>query len=104
MRQVSRCILSLFKGFDVDARDKTGEQLEESENTEEKFEGLGDTKSRDTSSELTSRRWISKFVRLRFARFKKVGCEHARQKEDREIQRPQSLKVRRIYVAWVGSG
>lgn len=88
----------------MNARDKTGEELEESENTEEKFEGLGDTKSRDTSSELTSRRWISKFVRLRFATLKKVGREHARQKENREIQRPQSLKVRRIYVARVGSG
>ena len=36
MRQVSRYILSLF---DVNAGDKIGEELEELENTEEKFEG-----------------------------------------------------------------
>lgn len=38
MHQVSRYILSLFEGFDVDARDETREELEESENTGEKFE------------------------------------------------------------------
>lgn len=38
MHQVSRYGLSLFEGFDVDARDETGEELEELENTGEKFD------------------------------------------------------------------